>query len=306
VDGSQYGYGNPPWDMRSQDAFEAHAGKKASLMAIGVAWGSSTPNFQPAAMDTIRNRGSIPFVSWQPDVPGAGVNQPDYQLSDISSGRYDGYITSFAQAAKAWGHPFFLRFAWEMNGNWFPWAEAVNGNQPGQYVQAWRHVHDIFNSVGASNVTWVWCPNIDWPGSGFPALGGLYPGDAYVDWTCLDVYNTGYGGYWHSFDQLARGTYNLITGTLAPSKPVVIAETASTEQGGSKAAWISDLLGTQLPQNYPRIKALLWFNWALAGDWPIETSASAQSAFATGIASSRYAANSFASLGGSVIQPLGP
>ena len=48
-----------------------------------------------------------------------------------------------------------------MNGNWFAWMEGVNGNQPGEYVAAWRHVHDIFTAVGATNVSWVWCPNVD-------------------------------------------------------------------------------------------------------------------------------------------------
>ena len=105
-------------------------------------------------------------------------------------GRYDAYIREFAEAAKAWGHPFFLRFNWEMNGNWFAWSEGVNGNQPGEYVAAWRHVHDIFTSVGATNATWVWCPNVD-PGKEFDDLALALSGRRYVDWTCLDGYNWG-------------------------------------------------------------------------------------------------------------------
>ena len=77
------------------------------------------------------------------------------------AGRYDEYIREFAEEARAWGHPFFLRFNWEMNGDWFPWSEGVNGNPSGEYVAAWRHVHDIFAAVGATNVTWVWCPFVD-------------------------------------------------------------------------------------------------------------------------------------------------
>lgn len=47
------------------------------------------------------------------------------------------------------------------NGDWqFPWSEKPDGNQPGDYVKMWRHVHDIFNQEGTKNVTWVWCPNI--------------------------------------------------------------------------------------------------------------------------------------------------
>ena len=92
--------------------------------------------------------------------PGA-TTEPDFQLSDVIAGTYDAYIAQFAAEAQDWGHPFFLRFNWEMNGNWFPWSEGVNGNNPGEYVAAWRHVHDIFAAVGATNATWVWCPYAD-------------------------------------------------------------------------------------------------------------------------------------------------
>ena len=114
-------------------------------------------------MNSIRSHGSIPFYSWgSQSIPvPSNLSEPNFQLSDVISGTYDSYIRKFAEAAKAWGHPFFLRFNWEMNGGWFAWAEGVNGNKSGEYVAAWRHVHDIFTSVGATNATWVWCPNVD-------------------------------------------------------------------------------------------------------------------------------------------------
>ena len=115
---------------------------------------------------------------------------PDFQLSDVLSGRYDSYIREFAEAARNWGHSFFLRYDWEMNGNWFPWNEAVNENNPGEYVAAWRHVHDIFTAVGATNATWVWCPYAE-DDRHFTNLAPLYPGDEYVDWTCMDGFNWG-------------------------------------------------------------------------------------------------------------------
>ncbi len=145
-------------------------------------------------------------------------------------GHHDAYIREFAEAAKAWGHPFFLRFNWEMNGNWFRWSEGVNGNQAGEYVAAWRHVHDIFTQVGATNATWVWCPNVD-PESKLHDLASLYPGDEYVDWTGLDGYNWGTNparpDRWRSFDDLFKSTYDRITETIAPGKPLIISEVGS-------------------------------------------------------------------------------
>ena len=69
-----------------------------------------------------------------------------------------------------------------------PLGEGANGNKPGEYVAAWRHVHDIFAAAGATNATWVWCPYADVTPQPAPSPS-YYPGDAYVDWTCLDGYN---------------------------------------------------------------------------------------------------------------------
>ena len=147
-------------------------------------------------------------------------------------------------------------------GAYTPWGVNANGNSPSDYVPAWRHVHDIFTSVGATNATWVWCPNIEYQGS-YKPLSSLYPGDAYVDWTCLDGDNWGTNPWnpnvWTTFAQTFGASDSLITGTIAPSKPMVIGETASTEYGGSKAAWITDMLKTQLPLNFPKIKGFLGF-----------------------------------------------
>jgi mannan endo-1,4-beta-mannosidase len=187
-----------------------------------------------------------------------------------------------------------------MNGTWFPWSEGVNGNRAGEYVAAWRHVHDIFAAVGATNATWVWCPNVD-PEHKMQDLAPLYPGDDYVDWTGLDGYNWGTNpakpDRWRTFDQLYDSTYHEIVDTIAPSKPLAIGEVGSTESGGSKAAWIGEML-TELPTEYPQIRGLLWFEKFDDGmDWPLETSASATSAFAAGIQSPSYLSNQFAGIG---------
>jgi beta-mannanase len=195
-----------------------------------------------------------------------------------------------------------------MNGNWFPWSEAVNGNQSGEFVTAWRHVHDIFTAVGANNVTWVWCPNVD-PDNLFLDLASQYPGDAYVDWTGLDGYNWGLNpakpDRWRNFNELYSATYQRIVDTIAPDKPMLIGEMGSTELGGSKAQWIEEAL-TAIPTYYSQIRGMLWFDTFDDGmDWPIETSASATSAFAAGIQNPAYASNQFGSLGSGPIQPAG-
>ena len=245
--GEQFTGAQAPWDMNAVSRFEQVAGKSLSLINFSSPFAScsstSTPasscsyyEFPTAEMEAIRKHGAIPFFSWASSMLPASTSQPNFQLADVINGSFDSYIRSWATAAREWGHPFFLRFNWEMNGDWFQWSQGVNGNQPGEYVAAWQHVHDIFAQVGADNATWTWCPNVD-PWGKLQDLASLYPGDGYVDWTCLDGYNWGSSPYrsekWHSFAELFGPTYDLITQQIAPSKPMVVGETGSTEYGGS-------------------------------------------------------------------------
>ncbi|HEV3227410.1 MAG TPA: glycosyl hydrolase [Acidimicrobiales bacterium] len=299
--GDQYTGGHPPWDMNAVTQFEAMTGKSASIVAFAAPFancysGCTNYTFDTNAFENIHQHGSIPFFSWASQSLPSSLNEPNYQLRDVTAGTYDAFIRDWATAARNWGHPFFLRFNWEMNGNWFPWAEGVNGNKAGDYVAAWRHVHDIFTSVGASNAAWVWCPNVD-SRNQFTSLAGLYPGDSYVDWTCLDGYNWGaQNGSWDSFDSLYHSTYHEIVDTIAPSKPMIIGEISSSETGGSKADWITDALTVQIPQRYTKIRGVVWMDVFVDNmDWPINSSASSKAAFGAAVRQSTYAANRFAS-----------
>jgi Glycosyl hydrolase family 26 len=308
-----------PWDAAKLAAFEART-KPVSIIHFGQGW-SRAGVFQafPAKdFQTVRDHGSIPMLAWGSWDYCCGVDQPMFSLASITRGDHDAYLIEWARAARAWNHPFFLRFDWEMNGWWqFPWAEQINGNQPGDYVRAWRHVHDIFVQQGATNATWVWCPNIASPGT--TPVETLYPGDTYVDWVGMDGYNFGTdkGNQWQSFSQVFAGSaYNSYQNTyaqllkLAPTKPMMIAETGTSRNGGDPGAWIHDALLEQLPNKFPQIRALVWFNWN-DGDpnlsWPIESAPATLEAFTASIRSDYFASNSFAHLdAGQIASPGWP
>jgi hypothetical protein len=310
--GPQFTGTQAPWDMNAVTDFQRTVGKAPSIVAFNLpfeecASSCSYGELPTKQLSAIRGYGAIPMLNWASMSSPLAVDEPSFRLANVANGTFDEYIRSFALAVKAWGHPMFLRFNWEMNGDWFPWAQDANGNQPADYVAAWRHVHDIFVSVGATNVTWVWCPTVD-PNHEFGSLAALYPGTAYVDWTCLDGYNFGtlrspHG--WSTFKQTFSTTYEQIVEKIAPDKPLMIGEVASSEHGGSKGAWITEMFN-EIANVDVKVQAVVWFDWAQEGDWPIETSPASTAAFSRGISSSTFTTNTFGDLGPGIIQPPEP
>jgi hypothetical protein len=184
--------------------------------------------------------------------------------------------------AKAWGKPIMLRFAQEMNGSWAPWEQGHVGSTPRSFILAWRHLVSIFRQVGADNVTWVWCPNIN---TGHLPFMQYYPGDRWVDWVGLDGFNWGGSIGWRPFSEIFGGSYEELA--RRTSKPIVIAETGSGQTGGDKAAWVTSALSRELPY-FERVRAVVWYNAFDRSDFRIDSSPSALRAFRRGIAQPLY------------------
>jgi beta-mannanase len=286
-----------PGDLDAVEKFERDAGKNVSVIVSYQAWGETKgrQDFPADWANSVRKHGAIPLITWEPwvrkDYP-AGNNEPTYALKNIIAGFFDNYIAEWSIDARNWRNPFFLRFAPEMNGNWNPWSEGLNGNQAGEFVQAWRHVHDIFTANGATNVTWVWCPNITHDGS-IP-VSEFYPGDEYVDWTGMDGFNWGTTkrhSTWLTLFQVFSPTYNEII--QITTRPMMIAETGCVEQGGNKAVWIANAYSVELPKYFPVVKIIVWFNQSTQQDWQIESSPAALAAFSAAMRAPIYASNRF-------------
>ena len=270
-----------PWQLGELGAFEAAVGRSVDL----VMWYQDFahfPNFDPALANSVLDRGAEAMLTWDPWDHTGGVDQPRYRLARIIAGDHDEHIRRWARQIAAWNRPLYLRFAHEMNGKWNSWSEGVNGNQAGEFVRAWRRVHDLFRNAGATNVKWVWSPNVVYSNS--PPLGPYYPGDSYVDVVGMDGYNWGnhfsFWKAWLSFEELFGPTIAQVR--VLTGKPLMIAETASTELGGDKAAWIRDFFASL--RRHPEIVGIVWFNQIKETDWRITSSTAARAAFAEGAA----------------------
>jgi beta-mannanase len=270
-----------PWtarDLREVDDFEQRARRHADVVMWFADWERGRFDAHQAA--AVRRRGSLPEVSWEPwdSRIAPGRPQPRYRLSRILAGDFDRVVRRFAVAVRRYAHPVRLRFAQEMNGRLYPWAERVNGNRPGEFARAWRHVHRIFDRAGARNVTWIWSP----------VVGGLraaqYPGDRWVDVVGVAGFNGGTATFakrWRPFRPTFDPSLDALE-QLAPGKPLALPEIASAEQGGDKAAWIADMLTAADERR--RMREIVWFDVDKEADWRISSSPAAQAAFARGVA----------------------
>ena len=270
------------------DAYVAAAGRSPAI----VMWFQSfdEPLYWEDQMSAVESRGAVPMITWEPTHGGVGI-----PLRSIASGSYDSYLKEAASAAAVWGKPMFIRFAHEMNLSVNPWGPGVDGNTPPDYIAAWRHVVTLFRDAGALNVSWVWSPNVNCGGD--CPFDAFYPGDPWVDWVALDGYNYGavHDVPWMSMAQVFGSSYDDLT--VLTSKPVMIAETASTEAGGDKAAWITSGLLSDVPDRLPRVRAVVWFQRDSADtDWRVNSSPTAAAAFRAAATSPVYTSDLAASL----------
>ena len=191
----------------------------------------------------------IPYVQMDP--------VPNIRLWDVANGLYDAQLRASAKGAKSFGNPIIIGFAHEFNLTYSPFY-----GDPAAYIAAWRHVVQVFDQVGATNVQWLWPPNYksDRPGEPLSDFNLYYPGDAYVDWIAVYGFNWGNdfskGPGWVEYDYLFD---DFMWNTACRyAKPLMVGPTASVEGPGSKAQWIANLY--RGATTYPNIRAVVWFN----------------------------------------------
>jgi len=218
---------------------------------------------------------AIPMISWR------GTNH-----ADILSGKFDAHIATNARRLARDRRPKFLRWGWEMNGNWYAWSGPRNDNSPAGYVACWKRIHQIFQNEGAGNVAWVW--SINWnsmPDTAQNAFQAYYPGDKFVDWVAVSGYNLHHEAPATLFDGLYQA--------YAARKPMMISECGSVDYGGTtKADWIRDFAA--YVGRRPNIAAVCWFDTDThqnyAESWRIDTNPGSLAAYRAMARSPRFSA----------------
>lgn len=267
-----------PLDVAGMDEVARLAGESPRLVLIYKDFRQAVPL---AEVQASLARGARPVITWEPWAWGGGLQQPAYALSRIAAGYFDAYLRSWATALAPYGNRVTIRFAHEMNGNWYPWCPGVNGTTAADYLAAWRHIHAVF-AANAARPKWMWAVNDPYPGS--VPLASVYPGNTVVDELGLDSYNFGTSQSWSTWKSPSQVFAPGLSGlrALGTGKRITISETASSELGGSKPAWIRD--GIAYLDAQPDVDAFIWFHFRKETDWRINSSGSSAYAFRKALA----------------------
>ncbi len=239
-------------------AFTAATGIRPNVVVYYSGW---LEPFRTSFAAQVVKEGAVPVVQIDP----TGIS-----LAAIASGQYDGYLLSYAQTVRTFGHPVIVGFGHEMNGIWYSWSNRHSS--PTAFVAAWRHIVTVFRAAGAENVTWMWTVNVVDAQAGTPDPRPWWPGSSYVTWVGIDGY---YANPNTTFASLFGPT--IIAIRTLTNDPILIAETGAAA-GASQPAMITDLFAGV--RSY-QVLGLIWFDAVGRHDWRL-TSAEAIAAFRQG------------------------
>jgi hypothetical protein len=220
---------------------------------------------------------------WEGDQP----HDPAYSLRDIAAGRHDASFDRWLRSFRDLPRPLHLRPLHEFNGDWYPWGVYTPGNLVSDFIPAWRHVAQHARAVAADRVRMQLCYNRVHAQSSNEPLAAFYPGDEFVDELVLNGYMRPGKRQWKQFVEIIEPFYQQLR-AINPRKPLWIGETACTERGGDKAAWITGMFDAVL-STHP-VACLTWFDEFVKArgepdrDWPFDTSKRSLRAFQQGVA----------------------
>lgn len=266
---SQVYYGlfeeNLPTNNTRLTSIETELGKKPGLCLLFMSSKNSIP---VTGCNNLVSKGITPIITLEPALT----------YTSIINGDHDAYWRTIAGQLKQINGTVFLRYAHEMNGDWYTWDGSHNGanaTASANYILAWRHVYDNINKEqGVTNVLWNWCVNGgSWPKQSWNEHMAYYPGDAYVDWIGFDSYDKPYNytpTRYQTVEQTFREAYDAITATTK-DKPVLIGEFASENSGQETDPHKADFFsqGNILFENFGRVHGFSYFNVAKnnSGRW---------------------------------------
>ena len=231
--------------------------------------------YQKGAALLIKDQpGGIPS-NWRDNSPqavqlSAIIQQIKYKSGDY----YDAYV-KFARECMAWGvgtgengadKPIFLSLGHEMNGNWYSWA-----GDPAAYKEYFQLVHDLLIENGATNITFLFNPNI----YGVTDSLDYFPGEKHVDYIGLNGYQKKAWSNWKSAaDLFANDIRKFADNSETKDIPLMIAEYGRDRDDIVGEETIATIEGTlkyvTQPGNTDGVTALTYFDKDTDYKWELK------------------------------------
>lgn len=253
-------------------ALDAWSGKRSSLVGLFLNIDEQYPDTHVTGqLSMLWDNGYIPFVN---------ITTESFTAAQIANGQADAGLRAWAQAYKVYAEAkdriSFIAPLEEMDGNW-----TTYGGDPTNYKLAYYRIQNIFAQEGVPerSIYWVFAPT-GYDIQGYPPFENYYPGDPYVDAVGFSSYNFGYcplnpyPSWWDAGDLLGMPLSRMQI--LAPSKPVIVAQVATssytnygTLNPSAKNQWVMDAYSYLVDQ--PSVRGVIYFNYDKAGecDWGI-------------------------------------
>ncbi len=291
--------------------------------------------FPWVCMDSAAAAGKLPMLRWNPrstqtdwpqrviaggypldedidplDVPPE-VEDSEYGLQRVIDGAFDADFEAFADDAIAFGGAIVLELCSEFSGFQYTCSGIYNGGAtldgygddtkadgPERFVDAWRHIVDLFRARGADNVTWLLhydsIDPTDLPAElqEWNSMASYWPGDDYVDWIGTSMYGQeDADDPWTPFRTILDDNLPDLR-ALSDTVPVGIVEFGTHSSGRSPddsegmAEWLEDMFTTLEDPAYADVR---WINWYQTPQYDLTAEDDALAAFRAGAASDYFA-----------------
>ena len=121
-------------------ALQKVAGKNVKTVSTYLTVGHA---LDPKLVKLAKKNGVKLLISWLPDAGQDTAKAPGYRLSAIAAGKFDPDLKALGKQIKALPHGAIVRPMPDANTPWYAWSGTVNGNRPGDYAKAWKHVRKV-------------------------------------------------------------------------------------------------------------------------------------------------------------------
>ncbi len=238
--------------------YESIVGKAPLLYSVYASFDSALRLRNPTDYNDIQSAHDYPYLL----VVGLLLHDSkrNINVNGIINGEFDSQITAFANRLKKVKSPVFLRPGFEFGENNRGFHNTENLTADG-FKEIWKRIYSLFSKQNVLNVAFVWntvntasFEYINW-----------YPGDDFVDWWGINIFNT----------SQMRNARLFIANAKKHNKPVMICESNPITLNGTLndenwEKWFVPFF--KLIKSAPQVKAFVYTNspWSKGpfSSWP--------------------------------------